>query len=141
MEFISIGSEMNGSTRQEFLNELCPHLRPLIAQVLDCECACELLDFFRQRPITWLQASDIAYHLRRSESQAIDALDRLIDARLIERKAVLDSWTFYRLGYETEASQALEQFWLLRDDHLARLERAKEELKLRSSGRSSALPV
>ncbi|MCL4394267.1 MAG: hypothetical protein M1482_05595 [Chloroflexi bacterium] len=130
MEFISIGNKMNDSTRQEFLNELCPRLRPLIARVLDCECACEVLDFFRQRSLTWLQASDIAYHLRRSESQAIDALDQLTDARLIERKAVLNSWTFYRLAHETELSQALEQFWLLRDDHLARLERAKDELKL-----------
>ena len=132
------GCEMDESTRQELLDELCPHLRPLIARVMDCECGCEVLDFFRQRSLTWLEASDIAYHLRQSPAYVIEALNQLAEVGILERHTVLSRWTFYGLARNAGILQALEQFWSWRDDYHARLERAEDALKLRAPKAYSA---
>ena len=129
---------MNESTRQELLSELCPRLRPLIARVMECECGCEVLDFFRQRPLAWLEAPDIAYHLRQSQAQVIEALNQLTEAGILERFTVLSRWTFYGLARNAGILQALEQFWSWRDDYSTRLERAEGALKLRAPRAYSA---
>jgi DNA-binding IclR family transcriptional regulator len=129
---------MHDKTQQEFLNELCPHLRPLIARVLECECGCQTLDFFRRRPLAWLEASDIAYHLHRPPNETTEILKRLTEAGVLERFTVLDSRTFYGLSQRHEILQALDQFWAWRDHWDAQLEQVKDALQL-SAGSESAL--
>ncbi len=132
---------MDQTMRQQFLDELCPRLRPLIAGVMDCECGCEALDFFRRRPLTWLEASDIAYHLRQPNDQIAAALNRLSALGLLERFTVLGSWTFYGLTRSAEILNALEQFWAWRDDWHTRMDRLKHELQLPATGRSSFVSI
>lgn len=40
------------STHEEFLNNLCPRIRLVVANLMECDYGCALLDFFRQRPLT-----------------------------------------------------------------------------------------
>ena len=128
---------MDQTMRQQFLDELCPRLRPLIACVMNCECGCEALDFFRHRPLTWLEASDIAYHLRQPYDQVVAALNQLTALGILERFTVLGSWTFYGLTQSAEILNALEQFWAWRDDWHMRMEQVKHELQLPAAGKSS----
>ena len=128
---------MDLQLRQEFLNDLCPHLQPLAAGVMDCECGNEVVEFFRRRPRTWLEASDIVYHLRQPNDQVAAALNQLTALGILERFTVLSSWTFYGLTQSTEIVNALEQFWAWRDDWHTRMEQLKHELQLPATGKTS----
>ncbi|MBI5029271.1 MAG: winged helix-turn-helix transcriptional regulator [Chloroflexi bacterium] len=124
--------------REEFLHDLCPRVQPLIARLLDSHCGCAILEFFHHRPLTWLEASDIAYHLRQSLPQVIDALNLLVRARVIEFRKILD-FTFYGLTRDLEIRRALEQFWVWRDYWHARLEHIRERLQLNAPNSLSAM--
>lgn len=128
---------MDEVTRQQFLDELCPQIRPLIARLMDCACGCEILELFRRRPLTSLQASDIAYHLRLPQPQVIEGLSLLVDAGVIECRGILD-FTFYGLTHDSEIQRALEQFWVWRDHWRTRLERVRSGLQLNAPYPSSA---
>ena len=128
---------MDLQLRQEFLNDLCPRLQPLAACVMDCECGSEVVEFFRRRSRTWLEASDIIYHLRQPNDQVTAALNQLTALGILERFTVLNSWTFYGLTQSAEILNALEQFWAWRDDWHTRMERVKHELQLPATGKSS----
>ncbi|MBI4790365.1 MAG: hypothetical protein HY782_25310 [Chloroflexi bacterium] len=121
---------MRDQTQQDFLNALCPKLRPLIARVLECDCGCQVLDFFRQRPRAWLQMSDIAYHLRQTPQQTIVILNVLVEQGIVEHFTVLNRWTFYGLSQRHEILRALDQFWTWRDHWHARMEQVKDALQL-----------
>ncbi|MCL5951754.1 MAG: hypothetical protein M1132_08545 [Chloroflexi bacterium] len=123
---------MDDITRDEFLDKLSPDIRPLIACAMDCECGCEVLDFFRQRPLVWLEVSDIVYHLKQPHGQVVNALNQLTDARILEGFTVLGAWTFYGLTRDAEVLVALEQFWRLRDDWHVRWERVRGTLRWRA---------
>ncbi len=128
---------MDQTMRQKFLDELCPRLRPLIACVMDCACGSQVIEFYRRRSRTWLEASDIAYHLRKPNDQVAAALYRLTALGILERFTVLGSWTFYGLTQKPEILNALEQFWTWRDDWRMRVEQVKNELQLPTTGESS----
>jgi len=128
---------MDESVRQEFLDELCPQIRPLVARLMDCSCGCEILEFFRRRPLTSLEASDIAYHLRQPQSQIIEALSWLVCTGVIECQKIRD-FTFYGLTHDIEIQRALEQFWVWRDHWHARLEGIRNRLQLSTPNHSSA---
>ncbi len=121
---------MQDLTQQEFLNELCPRLRPLIARILECDCACQTLDFFRRRPLAWLESSDISYHLQRPQAETIKILEQLTEVGLLDRFTVLNSQTFYGLASRSEILKALDQFWVWRDHWNAQLEQVKDTLQL-----------
>ena len=121
---------MQDQPQHEFLNELCPHLRPMIAHVAGCECGIQALDFFRRRPHAWLQMGDIAYHLNLSRKQTAALLRVLIEERILERICVLDTWTFYGLSQRPESLAALDQFWAWRDDWHARIQHVRAALEL-----------
>ncbi len=128
---------MQDLTQQEFLNELCPRLRPLIARVLECDCTCQTLDFFRRRPLAWLESSDIAYHLHRPEDETIELLKQLTEAGLLDRFTVLNSQTFYGLAPRSDILKALDQFWVWRDHWNAQLERVRDALQLHAIHKST----
>lgn len=128
---------MPDKTQQEFLNELCPQLRPLIARLLETECGCQALDFFRHRPRAWLQVTDIAYYLRQPPQQTMATLDVLIEEGILERFTVLDTWTFYGLSRRHQILQALDLFWTWRDSWHARMEQVKGALQLPASNESA----
>lgn len=128
---------MDQTMRQQFIDELCPRLRPLIGCVMDCECGSEVVEFFRRRSRTWLEASDIAYHLRQPYDQVVAALNQLTALGILERLTVLGSWTFYGLTQSAKILNALEQFWAWRDDWRTRMEQLKHELQLPATGKSS----
>lgn len=120
---------MYQGTLQDFLDEFCPRLRPMIARLLACECACNALELFRTRPRVWLEASDIAYYLGQPLEKTLQTLDQLLEMRIVERHLILD-YTFYGLTRDQAVLDLIEPLWLLRDEwrlHLARLTR---ELKL-----------
>lgn len=131
-------NEMSEIWREEFLSDLCPHVQPLIARFMDSDCGCNILDFFRQCPLTLLQASDIAYHVRQPPAQVIEALNLLTSARAIECCKVLD-FTFYGLTRDSDIQRALEQFWAWRDYWHVRLERVRSGLQLNASYLSSSI--
>ncbi len=120
---------MEEATRQGFLDELCPQIRPLIARLMDCDCGCNILEFFRRRPLTSLQASDIAYHVRRPRTQVIEALNLLAEIGVIECQQIPD-FAFYRLTRDSEIQSALEQFWIWQDYWHTHLSRVRESLQL-----------
>jgi hypothetical protein len=122
---------MDEIERQEFLREPCPGLRPLIVRVLDCKCGCHVLDFFRRRPLTWLEASDIAYHLRQPDDEVVTALNHLANIGIVQRLIVL-GYSFCGLTRDADALEAIEQFWVWRDIRHAHLERVSDALRLRS---------
>lgn len=123
---------MEDPTQQEFLNELCPRLRPLVARVLECECACQMLDFFRRRPLAWLEASDIAYHLHRPQEETVEILKQLTDTGFLDQFTVMNGRTFYGLPARSDILKALDQFWAWRDHWNAQLEQVKDTLQLRA---------
>ena len=120
---------MKNDTRQLFLADLCPHLRSLLGCLMDCECSCEVVDFFRNRALSRVQAQDIAGQLQRPWEQTVYALNRLVELGVLERHLVLD-WTFYSLTADTQILAALEQFWLVRDAWRLELKQAAEALHL-----------
>jgi hypothetical protein len=120
---------MDAQTLTEFLNELCPRLRPLITRVMDCPCGCETLDLLRLRARTWLTASDIAYHVNASIEHVQVALELFVSAEIVERHDVMQ-WTFYALARDEGIQTALEQYWLQRDDWRDRVTRMQETLHL-----------
>ena len=120
---------MKNDTRQLFLADLCPHLRSQIGCLMDCECSCEVVDFFRNRALCRIQAQDIAGQLQRPFEQTVYALNRLVGLGVLERHVVLD-WTFYSLAADTQILAALDQFWLVRDAWHLELKQAAEVLHL-----------
>ena len=132
---------MPNKTQQEFLNELCPQLRPLIARVLECDCGCQALDFFRRRPRVWLEVTDIAYHLRQPHPRTMATLNRLTEAGILECFTVLNTWTFYGLSQRHEILQALDPFWVWRDHWNAHVEQIKDALQLPTTGASAIEPL
>lgn len=122
---------MDTQTLTEFLNELCPRLRPLIARVMDCPCGCETLDLLRLRQRAWLTASDIAYHVNAPIEQVQAALELFVSASVVERHDVMQ-WTFYSITRDERMQRALEQFWLQRDDWRDRMMRVQETLRFRA---------
>ena len=105
---------MKNDTRQLFLADLCPQLRSLMGCLMDCECSCEVVDFFRNRALSRVQAQDIAGQVQRPLEQTVYALNRLVELGVMERHETLD-WTFYSLTADAQILAALEQFWLVRD--------------------------
>lgn len=126
---------------QPFISELCPRLRPLIARVLQYECGCHMLDFFRQRPRAWLQAMDIAYYLHQRPTQTEATLEELVQEGILERFTVLDTFTFYGLSQSPKVLQALEQFWAWRDDWKAQVEQVRFALQLPTDALSGSVLV
>jgi hypothetical protein len=131
---------MQDPTRQEFLSELCPRLRPLFAHILECGCACQVLDLFRRRPLAWLEASDIAYHLRHPQGETTEILKQLTEAGLLDHFTVLNSRTFYGLPPRSYILGALDQFWTWRDHWNTQLERVKDALQLHAIRESTFEP-
>lgn len=127
----SNAGEYSLSAREEFLNDLCPRIRPVVAHLMECDCGCAVLDFFRQRPLTWLQASDVAYHLRQPHQVIAETLNQIAEAGLVERRNILNS-TFYGLTKNENLLNALEQFWVWRDDWRSRVESVRVALQLQA---------
>ncbi len=123
---------MDEKTRQEFLGELCPRLRPLALRMMECPCGCEALDFFRYRTRVWLETADIAHYLHQPIDRVIAALNLLTEVGILERRDIFGV-AFYGLTHNEEILNALEQFWTWRDDWLAHLERVKGTLQLGSA--------
>ena len=119
---------MDDVTREEFLSDLCPRVRPLIVQLMDCECGCEALDFFRTRPRTWLETADIAYHLSQSGQDVAVALGALTQIGVVERQEILYT-AFFSLTRDAEILDALDQYWVWRDTWNTRWHRVRETLK------------
>jgi hypothetical protein len=122
---------MDEETREEFLNDLCPRIRPLVANLMDCDCGGAVLDFFRQRSHGWLQATDIAYHLRRPNGLVIAALNRIAETGIVERHRVLNM-IFYGLTEDENLKRAIEQFWICRDDWQSRVGVIRDRLQLQA---------
>ena len=114
-------------TLDAFLDELCPHVRPLITRIMEREDECELLDWFRRRPLTWLQVDDIAYHLQRSREQVNEMLNWLVEAGIAQCRFISDL-TFYSLTDDSEILNTLEAFWSWRDNWYTHLEQVKHHL-------------
>lgn len=119
---------MDNATREEFLSDLCPRVRPLIVQLMDCACGCEALDFFRTRSHTRLEVADIAYHMSQTEMEVAVALRALTQIGVVERQEIFDT-AFYSLTRNAEVLEALDQYWLWRDEWNARWRRVKGTLK------------
>ena len=123
---------MDNATRLEFLADLCPELRALTTRLMDCDGGCELVDFFRHRTFTWVQADDIAGQLHCPADQVVPALNRLVELGVLKRRVVLD-WTFYSLTADTQILSALEQFWLVRDAWQMNVRQVQAALHLQGS--------
>ncbi len=122
---------MDEKTRQDFLDELCPRLRPIVRRVMDCACGCEALDFFRYRTRVWLETADIAHYLRQPVDQVVAALNLLTAIGILERRDIFGI-AFYTMTQDEEILNALDQFWAVRDDWYAHLEQVKGTLRLGS---------
>lgn len=120
---------MDSLSRQEFLDELCPQLRPLVERLMDCDCGCEVIDFFRYRTLTWIEASEIAGQLQLPTERAGQSLAQLAAIGIVDRFEVLDR-AFFGLTRDPQALRTLEQFWLLRDGWRSQLEQARSALHL-----------
>ncbi|MDL1894710.1 hypothetical protein FBQ82_00410 [Anaerolineae bacterium CFX7] len=120
---------MYDKTRDEFLNDLCPRVRPLIAQIIECECGCELLDVFQTRPRTMLELADVTYHVKLSQTDVVPTLELFQALAVIERREILDT-TFYRLTQDAEIIAALEQFWTWRQVWHANIQEVRSALKI-----------
>lgn len=120
---------MYDKTCDEFLKDLCPRVRPLIAQIMACECGCELLDLFQTRPHTMLELADVIYHVNLPRETVVSTLELLQALRVIERREILDT-TFYRLTHDTEILAALEQYWTWRQVWQGRWQEVRDALKI-----------
>lgn len=110
------------------MSDLCPRARPLIVQVMDCACGCEALDFFRTRSRTWLEVADIAYYMSQTEKEVAVALHALTHIGVTERREIFDT-AFYSLTRNAEVLEALDQYWLWREEWNARWRRVNGTLK------------
>ncbi len=123
---------MGEKTRQVYLDELCPRLRPIAQRVMDCPCGCEALDFFRYRSRVWLETADIVHYLGLRLDQGVAALNLLTELGILERRDIFGVG-FYGLTHDEQVLNALEQFWAWRDDWHTRLEQVKDTLQLGSA--------
>ena len=122
---------MDEKTRQEFLNVLCPRIRPIAARVMDCACGCEALDLFRYRTRVWLEIADIAHYLKQPLDHVVGALDLLTEIGILERRDIF-GMAFYGMTRNQQVLNALEQFWAWRDEWHVQLERVRGTLRLGS---------
>lgn len=116
--------------REDLMDGLCPSIRPLVACMMDCEGGCRVLDLFRRRPLTWLQVSDISYHVSQPREQLDATLNRLVGLGILECLNVSGIWTFYGLTRDARILECLEQFWVWRDDWQTRWGQVQETLQL-----------
>ncbi|MBI4674535.1 MAG: hypothetical protein HY741_23055 [Chloroflexi bacterium] len=114
---------------EDFLDDLCPRVRPLVAHILSCGCGCAALDLFQNRPRTWNETADIAYHLQQPTEEVIQDLNLLADLGVIDRRDSL-GMTFYRLTEDKEILQALDQYWTSREVWRARWQETRVALEL-----------
>ena len=114
-------------TLDELSNALSPRARALITQIMQRDCACQLLDLFHQRPRTWLQVEDIAYYLRCPLTQTDQVLSWLADTQVVQSHSV-SGLTFYSLTEDSELVGALEQFWSWRENWFSHLDRVRQNL-------------
>lgn len=119
---------MNATTLEEFLDDLCPHVRPVIASIMECEGGCRALDLLYSRPRTWLETADLAYHLQQPLEQVIPTLEQLVYFRVLSRRAIF-GMAFYRLTEDEEILQALDQYWTWREVWRARWQETQVALK------------
>ncbi len=122
---------MDDKTRQEFLDELCPRLRPMALRVMECTCGCEAIDFFRYRTRAWLEAADIAHYLQQPVDQVAAALNLLTVIGILEQRDIFGT-VFYAMTQDEEILNVLDQFWAVRDDWFVQLERVIGTLRLGS---------
>lgn len=120
---------MNAITREEFLNDLCPNVRPTIASIMECECGCEALDLLYKRPRTWTETADIAYHLRQPVEQVAATLERL-DYYLVLNRRDIFGMAFYRLTEDLGILHALNQYFIWREVWRSRWQQTQDALKL-----------
>lgn len=120
---------MYDKTRDEFLNDLCPRVRPLIAQIMECECGSELLDIFHTRPHTALELADVIYYAKLPAENVISTLELFQWLAVIERREVLDT-TFYRLTQDIAVIAALEQYATWRQVWQGRWQEVRSALKI-----------
>ncbi|MCC7165613.1 MAG: hypothetical protein IT331_24160 [Anaerolineae bacterium] len=120
---------MHNKTRDEFLSDLCPRVRPLIAQIMQCGSGCELLDFFHTRPHTMLELADVVYYAKLPVENVVSTLELFQMLAVIERREILDT-AFYRLTEDVEIIAALEQYWTWRQVWQGRWQDVRTALKI-----------
>lgn len=120
---------MYDKTREEFLNDLCPRVRPLVAQIMECGCGCELLDFFQTRRHTMLELADVIYYAKLPAENVVSTLELLQVLAVIQRREVLDT-AFYRLTEDAEILAALEEYWMWRQVWQVRWQEVRGALKI-----------
>ena len=120
---------MNTITREEFLDDLCPRVRPIIAAIMECECGCEALDVLYSRPRTWTETADLAYHLRQPVEQVVPTLERFLSVGVLSRRDLF-GMVFYRLTEDQEMRQALDQYWTWREVWRRHWQETQNALKL-----------
>ncbi len=120
---------MYDKTRDEFLNDLCLRVRPLIAQIMHCECGCELLDVFQTRPRTMLELEDVIYYAKLPSENVATTLELFQMLAVVERREILDT-TFYRLTQDAEIIAALEQYATWRQVWYANMQEVRSALKI-----------
>lgn len=120
---------MYENARNEFLEGLCPQVRPLIAAVMECECGCEALDLLYSRQRTWMETADIAYHMRQPVEQIVTVLERLHYFLVLDRRDIF-GMVFYHLTKNQEILQALDQYWTCRELWRSRWQETQDALKL-----------
>lgn len=120
---------MKGLTRQEFLEDLCPRVRPIIASIMECECGCEMLDLLSSRPHTWMETADIAYHMRLPAEQIVATLERLQNYMVVNRRDIF-GMVFYHLTENEEILEALDQYLTWRGVWRARWQQTQNALRL-----------
>lgn len=120
---------MNHITAEDFLDDLCPRVRPLIEHILNCGCGCEALDLFQNRPHTWNETADIAYFLQLPTERVVRTLDLLSELKVIECRDVLGT-TFYRLTEDSEILDRLDQYSTWREVWRSQWQEMQNALKL-----------
>lgn len=120
---------MNALTREEFLEDLCPSVRPIIASIMECEGGCEALDLLYKRPRTWLETADIAYHLGHPVDQTAATLERLYYFMVLKRRNIFGI-AFYHLTENQQILEALDQYWTWREVWRSRWQQTQDALKL-----------
>lgn len=119
---------MNAVTREEFLQDLCPSMRPIIASVMECDCGCEALDLLYKRPRAWLETADIAYHLGQPVDKTAATLERLHYFLVLNRREIFGI-AFYHMTDNQEILKALDQYWTWREVWRSRWQETQSALK------------
>lgn len=120
---------MQALTCEEFLNDLCPNVRPIIAAVMECKCGCEALNVLYNRPRTWTETADIAYHLRQPVEVVAATLEQLNYFMVLSRRDIF-GMEFYRLTENKDILHALDQYWTWREVWRSRWQETQNVLKL-----------